>query len=274
MITIIDSSAAASRQWRDFSEELNRWGAEGRLATLWWRDDDAAIPCRQLDDLLRLADGTPVTLAVIPARAGPVLADWLEQSAPSSVRVLQHGWRHASHGGSGKKSEFPISRARDRAASDLRDGHERLALLFGPRALSVLVPPWNRFDDAFLPLLIEIGIGAISTIKSRGAAYPLAGIYASNVHVDLVAWRKQREFIGAAPALGALSAHLQARRCGSADANEPTGILTHHLVQDNATTAFLTELIGSTRAHPAVRWLDGAEVFAPSAAVNANWGRA
>jgi hypothetical protein len=274
MITVIDSSATASRQWRDFSDELNRWGTEGRLATLWWRDDDAAIPCRQLDELFGVADGIPIVLAVIPALAGSAFAGWLEQSAPSSVRVLQHGWRHANHGGSGKKSEFPGSRARDLAAADLRDGHERLAALFGPRALAVLAPPWNRFEAAFLPLLIEIGIGAISTIKPRSAAYPLARVYASNVHVDLVDWRGGRSFVGAAAALAGLSAHLRARRCGSADADEPTGILTHHLVQDGATRAFLCELVGLAREHPAVRWLDGAEVFTPMAAASADRSRA
>ena len=95
MITITDSPADASSSWRDFSEELNSWGAEGRIATLWWRDDDAAAPCRELDGLLRAAEGVPVALAVIPALAGSALAAWLEECAPEPIRVLQHGvrWR-------------------------------------------------------------------------------------------------------------------------------------------------------------------------------------
>lgn len=274
MITISDSPATASSQWRDFYDELNRWGAEGRVATLWWRDDDAAIPCRQLDELFRVADRIPVALAVIPALAGSALAGWLEQCAPSSVRVLQHGWRHADHGGCGKKSEFPSSRPRDRAAADLWQGSDRLAALFGSRALGVLAPPWNRFEAAFLPLLLEAGIASISRIKPRSTAYPLAGLYASNVHVDLVAWRGERGFIGAAAALGGLTAHLRDRRCGNADGDEPTGILTHHLVQDSATKAFLAELIGLTRRHPAVHWLDAGEVFSPLGAAGTNWSRA
>jgi hypothetical protein len=54
---------------------------------------------------------------------------------------------------------------------------------------------------------------------------------------------------------------LQARRLGEGDNDEPTGILTHHLVQDEATDAFLRRLVTITEEHPAARWLDAAEVF-------------
>jgi D-arabinose 5-phosphate isomerase GutQ len=39
--------------------------------------------------------------------------------------------------------------------------------------------------------------------------------------------------------------------------------LTHHLVQDQATDEFLLRLLALTLAHPAARWLDAGEVFAP-----------
>jgi hypothetical protein len=264
MITFIGSPATASARWRDFSEELNCWGAEGRMATLWWRDDDAAAPCRQLDDLLSAAAGVPVALAVIPALAGSALAGWLEACAPTPIHVLQHGWRHLNHRASGKKSEFPSSRVRDLAAADLWNGRQRLMELFGARALAVLAPPWNNFDAGLLPLLVETGLAAISVINPRRAVYPIPGVFASNVHVDLVAWRADRSFIGAAAALGEITAHLQERRLRSVDADEPTGILTHHLVHDDAARAFLAELVGRTREHPAARWLDAVEVFGPA----------
>jgi hypothetical protein len=44
-------------------------------------------------------------------------------------------------------------------------------------------------------------------------------------------------------------------------ADEPTGILTHHLVQDEATDAFLDRLIAVSVAHPAALWLDAREIF-------------
>jgi hypothetical protein len=135
--------------------------------------------------------------------------------------------------------------------------------LFGERALPVLAPPWNRFAEAFLPLLASCGIVAISQLNPRGAAWPAPGLFAANVHVDLVAWKGDRGFIGESAALGGLVRHLQARRCGAADRGEPTGILTHHLVQDEDAGDFLSRLIALTGAHRAARWLDAGEVFAP-----------
>ena len=50
--------------------------------------------------------------------------------------------------------------------------------------------------------------------------------------------------------------------------------LTHHLVQDEATGAFLGRLISLTHNHPAARWLDADTVFASAAAKSATEGRA
>jgi hypothetical protein len=61
--------------------------------------------------------------------------------------------------------------------------------------------------------------------------------------------------------LSGLVQHLQARRLCAVCADEPTGILTHHLVQDEATDAFLDRLITISVAHPAVLWLDAGEIF-------------
>ncbi len=237
---------------------------------MWWRDDDAAAPCDRLDRLLAIAGKVPVALAVIPAAAQPGLAARFGDPARRSngsarVTILQHGWRHTDHGsGTGaKKSEFPAERSAASVTSDLVAGRERLRRLFGRRALSVLAPPWNRFAEVFLPLLAGCGIAAISRVNPRGAARPAPGVFAANVHVDLVAWKGDRGFIGEAAALGGLVGHLQARRCGDVDRNEPTGILTHHLVQDEATGDFLLRLVALTAAHRAARWLDAGEVFAP-----------
>ena len=274
MITVLDNPAFGSTHWIDLGDELNRWEEEGRTATLWWRDDDAVAPSRRLDDLLTVAGAIPVSLAVIPANAEPALAGWLERHGSPSVRVLQHGYRHANHASAVKKNEFPNSRPRETVKADLAFGRARLAELFGPRALAVLAPPWNRFDNSFLPLLAEIGIHGISRIKARFSAHPEPGVFEANVHVDLVSWRTDRGFVGEAAALGGLVAHLRARRSGDADPDEPTGLLTHHLVQDEAARAFLARLISLTRNHPAARWLNADAVFASTAAKSATGGRA
>jgi hypothetical protein len=252
--------------WSGLIDEFDCWKEAGRVATLWWRDDDAAGPSSQLNRLLSISGEIPISLAVIPADADAGLATWLVHPSRSHqtkrIAILQHGWRHKNHAVNGKKSEFPPERCRQAVASDLAAGRTKLAALFEVRALPVLAPPWNRFDCSFLPLLSACGLGAISSVRPRQSARPAPGIVTANVHVDLVAWAGARGFIGERAALGGLIGHLRARRLAEVDAEEPTGILTHHLVQDEATDAFLRRLAAYTGAHRAACWLDATEVFA------------
>jgi hypothetical protein len=253
-------------KWPDLVAEFDRWEEAGRVATLWWRDDDAVAPTARLRRLLSIGSGVPVSLAVIPAAAELELAEWLARWARSTpgahVAVLQHGWRHLNHSRVGKKSEFPMERASAKVALDLTAGRTRLSELFGTRALPVLVPPWNRFDDSFLVLLDSCDLAGISRAQPRADAQLTPGVTEVNIHVDLVAWTGGRGFIGEEAALGGLAGHLRARRSGAVSADEPTGILTHHLVQDEATNAFLDRLIAVSVSHPAVRWVGAREIFA------------
>jgi hypothetical protein len=252
-------------KWPDLMAEFDRWEEAGKVATLWWRDDDAVAPTARLGRLLSIASGVPVSLAVIPADAEPELAQWLAdylRSTPkASVAVLQHGWRHVNHSAARKKSEFPAERSTSDMASELAAGRARLTDLFGTRAQPVLVPPWNRLDDSLLGLLTRCGLTGISRARARSASSRALGIIEANIHVDLVAWNENRGFVGEDAALGGLVEHLRARRLRGVCADVPTGILTHHLVQDEATDAFLDRLIMVSVAHPAVVWLDAGEIF-------------
>ncbi len=249
--------ATTTAEWADLVAELDRWGEAGQVATLWWRDDDAVAAAPELDALLRLAGEVPLALAVIPADAHPDLAAAL--AAFPQVTVLQHGWRHANHAANGKKSEFPPGRPAAAVAADLAEGHARLRALFGPRALPVFVPPWNRFAGEFLPLLAASGIAGLSSMAAREPPALPRGIARIDVHVDLVAWKQDRGFIGMAAALAGLVGNLRARRLGTADAAVATGILTHHLVMDRATAGFLDRLIALVDGHGAARWATVAE---------------
>jgi hypothetical protein len=260
-------------EWPALVDELDRWEQAGRVATLWWRDDDAIASTVRLDRLMLIAGTVPIALAVIPGLAGQDLAASLcgrRRPIPGAdIVVLQHGWRHLNRSAGGKKTEFPADRSRDRVSSDLVAGRARLAALFGSRALPVLVPPWNRFDASLLSLLWGCGLSAISRIRPRKAIRPAPGIIEVNVHVDLVAWGGGRGFIGEEQALGILIEHLRARRLLVVSADEPTGILTHHLVQDEVTDTFLRRLIAVTGAHAGTRWLDAREVFAAAMVIPA-----
>jgi peptidoglycan/xylan/chitin deacetylase (PgdA/CDA1 family) len=264
--------AATTADWPDLVAELDRWGEAGRVASLWWRDDDATVASPKLANLLRLAREAPVALAVIPALAQEDLADALRGTP--SVAVLQHGWRHANQAAQGKKSEYPNEREPAMVAVELAAGRARLAELFGPRARPVFVPPWNRFAPALLPALVDSGVAALSTMalstmalstmaaSTKAGQAPVClprGLAAIDVHVDVTDWKGNRGFIGTAAALGALTDWLRARRLADDDAARPIGILTHHLVMDDATAAFLDCLVALVGAHAAARWTSVAE---------------
>jgi peptidoglycan/xylan/chitin deacetylase (PgdA/CDA1 family) len=247
----------AADPWDRLARELDAWGAAGRVATLWWRDDDATTPSAALDRLLALGVGrAPVALAVVPEPTGAALARRLA-TAPFA-RVLQHGWAHRNHRPPGERSaEYQTDRPLAAMTAELAQGRERLADLFGARFLPVLVPPWNRIDDAVVAALPALGLRCLSVFGPRAA-----GATATvNTHVDPIAWRTGRGFVGETKALGELVGHLADRRGGAADPAEPTGLLTHHLVHDPALWRFLDRLLERTAAHPAARWLDPRQLF-------------
>ena len=242
-------------RWSDLVDELDAWRDEGRVASLWWRDDDAVAPVPGLDRLVGLAHEHEVTvgLAVIPALAEPALASWLE-SVPAEV--LQHGWTHRSHAAPGeRKSELSGHRASDEVAAELTGGFRRLGEIAGDRLRPVLVPPWNRIAPDLLPDLPRIGFGGLSTFGPRPAAAPVSGLGQTNCHVDVVDWRGGRGFAGCDRALAAAVGHLASRRARSVDPDEPTGLLTHHAVHEESTWTFVTRFLECTRRHPAARWL-------------------
>jgi len=247
--------------WDDLSRELDAWMVEGRVATLWWRDDDAIKVTGALETMLEICKNTrtPLAVAVIPAHAENELRQRIVRC--EGVCVLQHGFAHANHEPEGsKKSEFGVLRETGSVESELRQGHERFAdwETFVP----VFVPPWNRIDDRFLDLLPRLGVIGISTFKARKARYSVPGLQAANCHVDIIESKNgARCFIGVGAALRALIDHLSSRRLGRVDRGEPSGILTHHLDHDEESWTFMEQLLNLIANHPAGRWLGAKEVF-------------
>lgn len=250
--------------WSDLERELDAWSQRGEAATLWWRDDDAvrATPAlRQLIELTSIAGGPalPLALAVIPAAADESLARTAEGTPQLSI--LQHGYTHENHADPGaKKAEFPPGRATAVALRELRAGMERLAGLFGRRALPILVPPWNRIDPLLIGRLGEIGVIGLSTYGPRVAGAGGGGPTLVNTHVDIMRWHGPRGFLGTETCLGLAIGHLLARRHRRVDPGEATGLLTHHLVHDAAAWQFLAQFMQRTRGHPAVHWTDASSL--------------
>jgi hypothetical protein len=249
--------------WDDLARECAAWGESGRLATWWWRDDDAVAATPALDRLLLTAHG-PIALAVIPAGLQPDLAPRLKQNPEAAV--LQHGYAHRNQApAGGRKSEFPDERDLSAIERDLADGFRKLSAAFGARFVPVLTPPWNRIGGRTVAILQSIGFIGLTRYLPR-AAESLHGVNLVNTHVDVIDWRGRNGppggFLGEAACLDLFIGHLQARRLGSVDLNEPTGVLSHHLVHDPATWRFLEKLRDFLANQAATRLLDPSAVFA------------
>lgn len=255
-------TTAAARGWNALTHELDAWSKAGRTATFWWRDDDAIAVTPALKRLLDLAGrhAIPVGLAVIPRRAEAAL--FAELAGHANVRVLQHGYDHANHAPPGaKKCELGAHRPREAVLAELAEGRAKLKKEAPPGLLlDVMVPPWNRIDPAVVAGLGSLGFTALSADKPRKALRDTAGLVRANSHVDTIEWVNRR-FAGEAAVLRAVVKHLTARRLGKADGDEPTGILTHHLAQDEDGWRFMDRFIGATARHPAARWLDPLRIF-------------
>lgn len=250
--------------WDALQAELDLWQRAGRRASVWWRDDDATRPGPALDRLIALAEaqGAPLALAVVPAPCEAGLADRLRTA--EGVSVLQHGFAHLNHEAADrKKCELGGARPAAAVLTELAAGRQRLAELFGPRSLPVLVPPWNRIDPALVAGLPGLGFRGLSTYTPRAAARPAAGLLQVNCHVDPIRWKPARGFLGAAESLALLCRHLADKRQGAADRDEPSGLMTHHAVHDDALWDFLEALLGRLARHPAVTFLSAAEAFDP-----------
>lgn len=242
--------------WQKLDEELARWQQAGRMATLWWRDDDASILTPQLKQLVEIADAAeiPLHLAVIPARLEADAAQYLRASP--NTRILQHGYAHMDHAPKGQGSwELGDHRPLDVVINELRLGHEILADAFGVKFLPVLVPPWTRFSEKLRPYLSEIGFKAYSAEGLRDAGQHLAGLKTIHAHCDPIKWKQNARFKGCDRVEDDIVEHLQMRRTGKCDPSEPTGLCTHHMDHQADLWQFLADFTAHTAAHPAVRWI-------------------
>lgn len=244
--------------WDDLAQECAAWRDSGRIATWWWRDDDAVAATPALEELLRVAQG-PIALAVIPAGLQPDLAPRLQQEP--AVAVLQHGYAHRNAApAGGRKSEFPDERYPGTIAQDLAAGFQKLADAFEDQFLPVLTPPWNRIGGRTVAILQQTGFIGLTRFLPRAAA-TVHGVNQVNTHVDVIDWRGSRGFLGESACLDLFVAHLRARRAGTVDSDEPTGVLSHHLVHDPATWRFLGKLRDFLENRAGARRLDAAAAF-------------
>jgi hypothetical protein len=236
--------------WGELEAGIRRRSDAGRPVEFWWRDDDASVSTGEVERLLKLSRShrIPLALAVIPQEADAGLFTLLHEH----VAVLQHGTDHRNRAAAGeKKTEYPIAEPAATALARISQGMKKLAGVSG--FIPVLAPPWNRMRKDLLDKLPGIGIRGISAYGAQTRGEPAPGLRQVNTHVDIVAWRLGRRFVGEEQALS------QAIKWLAVDG--PVGWLTHHAVQDAAAWDFLERLF-TVRG---VRWLSAAEAFSYTA---------
>ena len=214
-----------------------------REPVLWWRDDDAAEATPQLDRLLGLADAFDAGLgiAAVPSRVQTSLVERLREEPRASILV--HGYAHANHAPqSDKKAEFGPAREVAVMEGEAREGLRHLEAVFGDSVLRVFVPPWNRISPALVRRLPEAGYVGLSTFRDRPSAHPAPGLLQVNTHVDPIDWHGTRS-LAQVPALVAALADAVRSRAVQRGPMEPVGLLTHHLVHDEAIWSFCEELL-------------------------------
>lgn len=235
--------------WRLLHAELARWEEAGRTAPFWLRDDDAVEPTEALDRLLGLTaeHKIPLALAVIPATTGEALANRLAEAPLATVAI--HGWSHENHAPTSEKKQ-ELGRHRDRhvVLGELEEGISRIARLHGQHMAPLLVPPWNRIDASLVSDLAPLGFAALSTF---GPAKP-GPLRVVNANVDIIDWHDTR----GCRDYTALVQEIVAQLAVAFDGGDAVGILTHHLVHDEAAWVFLDRLFEITAGHKACKWLD------------------
>ena len=240
--SIITARHMIENAWQGLEAELDNWRQRGDRLQFWWRDDDAIAPSPALDRLLDLSQRhkAPVALAVIPDHVTPALAARL---AETDCDVLIHGLAHRNHAPAGqKKQELGFQSVEDLAHA-LQSALRHCQTVFGARALPILVPPWNRIDPNLIPLLPSAGFTGLSTFKPRSAAEIAPGLRHINTHCDPIDWRGEGGLLPEAALVETLTATLAAMATQTPDEREPLGLLTHHLVHDDAIWAFIDRLL-------------------------------
>lgn len=235
---------------KELLAELDACAKAGQRVTLWLRDDDAVAVTPALERLLALILqwDVPAVLAVIPALAEPGLAVRLGELGP--VRVAPHGFAHRNHAGPGeKKQELGPHRPAATVLDEIGTGFDRLKDMFPDQTVPMLVPPWNRIAPDLLPHLPRLGLRCLSAFSNQFPHQPAPGLVQVDCQLDIIDWSERSSH---PPELLArrLAAVVHHRRPVQA----PIGILTHHLVHDEAAWGFLANLLRLTARHEAVTW--------------------
>lgn len=217
--------------------ELRLWSANGRRPQLWWRDDDAVAITPGLIRLVDIAErwDIPLALAVVPGGVDDTLQGFLDKRPLLSV--IQHGTDHQNARPQTQPSQFAADAPAEAITRAIADGARRLSAFAGWQP--IYVPPWNDLQPNVLKVLPAAGLLGVSASGGLALQQPLPRW---DSHIDLMRWREPVRFVGRGRILTRLRLQLASRR-QQGRWDEPIGILTHHLVHDEAAWRFLAQLL-------------------------------
>ena len=242
--------------WSPVDRALRRAEDRGRAIRFWWRDDDAVAATPRLDRLLGLARryDAGIGLAAIPHRLEPSLAERLREE--ENAFALVHGWSHANHAPPGaKKAEFGAHRPLEVMAAEAGRALRTAQASLEPKLLPVFVPPWNRIAPDLARHLPGLGYRTLSAFRDRDRHNPVKDLVQINTHIDPIDWHGTRSLVETERIVAQIAHAIDRRGGGLADPDEPIGLLTHHLVHDEAIWSFCEEVADrlAERAMPFLR---------------------
>ena len=215
----------------------------------WWRDDDAIADTPALHRLLDMAESiaAPLVLAVIPGNLTDGLAKAIEGR---DVTTAVHGWTHTNHAPvSEKKAEFRNHRPEAVLMDEARRGLGILDDAFGIQSLPLFIPPWNRVAID-LPLA-QCGFSGISIYGQREVSCE-RNLVRFDSHLDPIDWRGSRSAVPLQRIIDEIADLLAS--------NAPIGLMTHHLVHDDAIWTLCETLV--TRLNQrGVQWISARDLL-------------
>lgn len=212
--------------------------ATDRSVPVFFRADDIGVMSSTFARLMDLFSQhrMPLCLAVVPTWLSrsrwSTFSNYWETSSPLWC-WHQHGWRHANHETTGKKSEFGNTRSSEALKHDLANGRDHLRRIIGERYSPFFTPPWNRCSELTISLLQELGVHGIS--RSSGEQNGAASLPDYYINVDL----HTRKEPSAELCLEALSEEMK-----RAVASGCVGIMIHHQRMNDLAFTLLDGLLG------------------------------
>lgn len=236
----------------EIKENIRKY-TEERPLELWWRDDDFG---RMSDNAVQLFKSArdhevPLLVAVVPYRLAVSDKEFQKQIANNGygdfVAFGVHGFDHFSHD-SQDPSEYPATRSADAVRHECHYGIRRVRQTFAHMMRPFFVPPWNKIDAGFIPILHDEGYTMMSTVADWYQAHESKEFHVRNIDLDLLDYsarpfrvRKPRQIVDT------LKQVLDARR-GQESPSPCLGLLTHHVEMVPEDIDLVGEIINAMRA--------------------------